>query len=1041
MATVMSATHPTTTHTERPHSPIRIDWAACQSESQDSDERKDATHHDLLATPPQQVTGKEVAFKDFIDGTSGGISSAAKRVYKIPELMKYRNSLTGIAVFARIKPEALAGEKDILPRTHRSIAQSAKFLIVALHSGTTNNTDSRNAENLFQYIGFNRPLNITTRSRGLSELSNISHGSTYSSDVPHRSFQTKIAGHPHRQPLAPPDNKGLQQNAGFARFLKQHASPPHHRVTAGGRIVPAGPLSPPPMFDYASLTGIVRDRSVNSQVAASKEHVRVSDQRNLDGHPQLESAVTISGFPQTPNNLLQSNSKSTKTRYSSHTAMAQTLQPLTSLAPVGIFDDGATMAYCNGVYYRTYWDGLGTVIEPLHIAPAQPVFPNPTVSGLQTSLHANPTVSGSSSFQPQSQPAPLAIATNRSHSSSAQSIRNTYSSGMDAEHSKLKANLHDLDKHLALHHFDLSQDERASFVHHRKALVEQIDAIRRSRETSKQDTPATAPVRDFVGFSRNRHVSSVSSRRASHSVSLEKCSGLQAFRASKSRKPLSPSAPPFIPRSMTQTTPIKNPPVNAPSNSDESLQAKPISEAQIPFGTPRNPAQLPTRSYGSAGYSESYPEEQSAERNLQDAAMRIIHQGDVEYAQRYLDDRTNGKKRYCSSVSEFQEAVRRVREQARLYGCAGGSSKDPAYDAEQDIWWAICDRDPIPLPSKIPDHVANPRPWDWNDSAFNYRRTTVVSAHLEKPPTDAGNSLPSPRCDPKATERASNIANRSSSPLHRHVQLESKPSHGNVDVSNSDKTPLPNPSNSLHPKIGDISGSLEEQEYKAVQHAIEVLNKRSKAIMAQVKASGTIPSLHIRAEDDGGISRFQLALENYSKAQEIRTRSEPKSVPTIPKAQDPDQRSAFECPKSGAAERSGDQRPLKHSSAEKFARQDISAPNRNEKVMVCSGTRQSKETVPKRRSSVRKSTSSTPSHSEQHSGSRPQIRRKKPLASYTEIGADSIASVLTRETSAEPSQASMELESPKKRKRQISPRKAAKKAKALFHKGRSRSPQ
>ncbi len=110
-----------------------------------------------------------------------------------------------------------------------------------------------------------------------------------------------------------------------------------------------------------------------------------------------------------------------------------------------------------------------------------------------------------------------------------------------------------------------------------------------------------------------------------------------------------------------------------------------------------------------------------------DPAMRIIELEDIEYAARYLYNWGHDKKTYCTTVEEFQEAIRRVREQARMYGCAGGSSKDPAYDAEQDLWWAICDRDPIPLPTDIPDHISNPRPWNWNNSAFNYRRQGAPS--------------------------------------------------------------------------------------------------------------------------------------------------------------------------------------------------------------------------------------------------------------------------------------------------------------------------
>lgn len=49
---------------------------------------------------------------------------------------------------------------------------------------------------------------------------------------------------PNRQPVRPPA-VGLQRSEGFVKFLKTHSSPTHNRVTAGGRIVPMEPKSPP----------------------------------------------------------------------------------------------------------------------------------------------------------------------------------------------------------------------------------------------------------------------------------------------------------------------------------------------------------------------------------------------------------------------------------------------------------------------------------------------------------------------------------------------------------------------------------------------------------------------------------------------------------------------------------------------------------------------------------------------------------------------------------------------------------------------------
>lgn len=54
--------------------------------------------------------------------------------------------------------------------------------------------------------------------------------------------------YPSRQPRNAPRSTLAQADAGFAQFLKEHTSPKHHRVTAGGRIVPMNPDTPVPEF-------------------------------------------------------------------------------------------------------------------------------------------------------------------------------------------------------------------------------------------------------------------------------------------------------------------------------------------------------------------------------------------------------------------------------------------------------------------------------------------------------------------------------------------------------------------------------------------------------------------------------------------------------------------------------------------------------------------------------------------------------------------------------------------------------------------------
>ena len=116
MAEVVPAAHSMAIHIAKPKSPIRMDWATCQSDSQDSIDQTNGNQRDAFITPPQKVNGIGIAsMNDLPNMTNGTDASASKRVYDIPTLLKFRTSLAGIAVFAKIKPEALAGKNNPCP--------------------------------------------------------------------------------------------------------------------------------------------------------------------------------------------------------------------------------------------------------------------------------------------------------------------------------------------------------------------------------------------------------------------------------------------------------------------------------------------------------------------------------------------------------------------------------------------------------------------------------------------------------------------------------------------------------------------------------------------------------------------------------------------------------------------------------------------------------------------------------------------------------------------------------------------------------------
>ena len=547
---------------------------------------------------------------------------------------------------------------------------------------------------------------------------------------------------PFRQPHAPPEGSNLQRHDGFVRFLKQHASPPHHRVTAGGRIVPAGPSSPPPMLDFGSLNGLLRDRPGTAKSSQKESHATQSNTRAQN--TQITSSMSLGDYLQSqsgsadgmslqhapqPSQIptgIQFNNLS----FGYQPFMAPANQTQTSFMPLAMFPDGSTLVSYNGMNYRTSWNGSNTSTEPLQ--PLQlPVdqqyyfqtYPQGYLNNSQYGVVSQPSQFSVSS-------APLASATNVARPDTSKTDLPLENDAQSSDEASLKAKLTNLDKHLALYHYDIMPADRASLIAQRVYLVAEIDRIRLSKAKPKHSIPIIAPAAGLPVTPAAQLVSDSKNNRISKGVTMS--------------KHLSPAAPAFVPRNALN-----------PSSTGFSMRTVSHHSKHQQFGMPAPSTDIGTASKAKdnassstwPSHSEHKPSLPNTERKSHnensssssvldpsDPAMRVIDHEDIEYAARYLYNWTKDTKTYCTTVAEFQEAIRRVREQARLYGCAGGQSKDPAYDAEQDLWWAICDRDPIPLPSKIPDHVANPRLWNWNDSAFNYRR-------------QGANDVPGPGCE------------------------------------------------------------------------------------------------------------------------------------------------------------------------------------------------------------------------------------------------------------------------------------------------------
>ena len=99
-----------------PLAPKRIDWAASQSDSRETSgetensERLDIPPRNIFKTPPPKQTSTMGTTTNNVDQRDArSITTRARRVYSIATLMKYRGSIAGISVFAKIKPDALTG--------------------------------------------------------------------------------------------------------------------------------------------------------------------------------------------------------------------------------------------------------------------------------------------------------------------------------------------------------------------------------------------------------------------------------------------------------------------------------------------------------------------------------------------------------------------------------------------------------------------------------------------------------------------------------------------------------------------------------------------------------------------------------------------------------------------------------------------------------------------------------------------------------------------------------------------------------------------
>ncbi|MCJ1383164.1 hypothetical protein MMC17_006277 [Xylographa soralifera] len=167
-------------------------------------------------------------------------------------------------------------------------------------------------------------------------------------------------------------------------------------------------------------------------------------------------------------------------------------------------------------------------------------------------------------------------------------------------------------------------------------------------------------------------------------------------------KPLSPNAPAFVPGGMAFSTPQKSQLSRQDSASRDGKSSEP-------------PVFNPYAKTQAAMSGVDWPTVIDVNHPAGD-----IDEADIKYCEEAGFNDPTKPKQYCTTALEVAWVVKNVRQQAKLFGCKNGSSKDPEWDAEQDIRHAMLVlRRPIPLAPMLPDFVRRMCPWNWEDSIFN----------------------------------------------------------------------------------------------------------------------------------------------------------------------------------------------------------------------------------------------------------------------------------------------------------------------------------
>ncbi|PGH26957.1 hypothetical protein AJ80_01341 [Polytolypa hystricis UAMH7299] len=345
--------------------------------------------------------------------------------------------------------------------------------------------------------------------------------------------RTSSIQYPVRQPVNAPQGTLAQVDAGFARFLKEHSSPKHQRVTAGGRIVPMNLSgSPAPEFKLPTPASEQscpmkgdKNRSANKAKSPTSTHSQIESESSMQhhlpydggqGNGHAKSFTSTASVAQTSSGRI--SQRYGETTHPSSMNASGFLSSLESQLPLGLSPNSEILKLGpmspETAPYGPFYSVAGGVTDAMGLVPAvsQSYYPQFTVShplpSPQLPLQA-PYVLPSSQLlsmysapptgvmlaPPQLYPnagglqnqgiGPFNSPTVPTLPAASQFLdQTTLKSLEDAthEHDMLSDQLANLDRYLALHTWDIDQNTKKHLVEQRKEIVMKLDTVRVSKE-------------------------------------------------------------------------------------------------------------------------------------------------------------------------------------------------------------------------------------------------------------------------------------------------------------------------------------------------------------------------------------------------------------------------------------------------------------------------------------------------------------------------------------------------------------------------------